>query len=114
LVIVPDVPGAQAAPAQSLTGVSADVVAQLKQVLAAAETVLNQAVATQTQDAETSVSLVKSRTVVNLAKQLPDLQSRLPQMADHAKIQMKQLGSDKAAQLQGLAQLKKDLGAISS
>lgn len=114
LVIVPDMPGVKAAPLPSLTGVSADVIAQLQQALAGAEAVLHQAVASQTQEAETSMSLVKNRAVINLVKQLPDLQPRLPQIAKQTKLQIKQLDSDKAAQLQGLAQLGKDLATLNS
>ena len=114
LVIVPDAPGVKAVPMQSLTGVSADVIAQLQQVLAGAETVLNQGVATQTQAAESSLSLVKNRAVINLVKQTSDLQPRLSQIADQTKIQIKQMDSEKIAQLQGLTQLIKDLGSLNS
>ncbi len=114
LVVVPDVPGVNTAPLSSVTGVSADVIAQLQQVLAAAGTLLNQAVTNQTQSAETSLSLIKNRAVINLVKPLPDWQPRLAQIASQTKIQMTQLNSAKTTQLQGLAQLGKDLGSLRS
>ena len=112
LVLVPDVPGVSAAPLQSLTGVGPEVAAQLKQALAGAKAVLTRSVASETQDAEASVSLVKSRELIKFVKQAPELQQRLPRIADQAKLQVKQIEAAKAAQLEGLAQLAKDLGSL--
>jgi hypothetical protein len=77
LVIVPDVPGVNASASQSLT-VSQEDVAQLKQALVDAKAVLEQSVTSETREIETSVSLVKSRELINLVKQAPELQQRLP------------------------------------
>jgi len=112
LVVVPDVPGVNAVPLASLPGVSTDLIAQLQQALASAGAVINKAVASQTQSAQTSLSLVKNRAVINLVKPLPDLQSRLAQIANQTKIQIQQMNSDKTTQLQGLAQLVKDISSL--
>jgi hypothetical protein len=112
LVLVPDVPGAQSAPLPSLTGAGPEVVAQLQQVLAAAKNVLEQAAASQAQDAATSLSLAKNRALVNAVKQAPALQSRLPEIANAIKAQTKQGAANNAAQLKGLKQLEKDLSSL--
>jgi hypothetical protein len=112
LVIVPDAPGVNATASQSLTGVSPAVVARLKQALADAKAVLERSVSSETREIETSVSLVKSRDLIALAKQAPELQQRLPQIAEQAKVQLKQIEATKTEQLQGLAQLEKDLGSL--
>jgi Phage Tail Protein X len=111
LVIVPDAPGVNASASQSLT-VSQEVVAQLKQALVDAKAVLEQSVTSETREIETSVSLARSRDLIALAKQAPELQQRLPQIAEQAKLQLKQIEATKAVQLQGLAQLEKDLGGL--
>jgi hypothetical protein len=112
LVIVPDVPGVKASASQSLTGVSPAIVAQLKQVLADAEAVLEGSVTSAAREIETSASLVKIRDLVALAKQTPELQQLLPQIAEQAKVQFKQVEATKTDQIQGLAQLEKDLGSL--
>jgi hypothetical protein len=112
LVIVPDVPGVHTAPLPSLTGPSADMIAQLELVLAGAKNVLRQAAASQAQESDASLSLVKNRALVKIVKQMPGLQSRLPEIADAVKAQTKQIAEDEAAHLKGLAQLKKDLSSL--
>jgi hypothetical protein len=112
LVIVPDVPGVHTAPLPSLTGPSADVIAQLELVLTGARNVLRQAEASQAQESDTSLSLVKNSALVKIVKQMPGLRSRLPEIADAAKAQTKQMADDEAAHLKGLAQLKKDLSSL--
>lgn len=114
LVIVPDLPGVKAAPLPSLTGVSADGMAQLRQALAGAETVLKRTAASQAQEAATSLSLVKSRAVINLVKQTPALKPQFSQLAEQTKVQIKLAAADQAATLQGLAQLGKDLAGLNS
>jgi hypothetical protein len=114
LVIVPDVPGVNTRPLPSLTGPSPDVIAQLELVLAGAKNVLRQAVASQAQESDTSLSLAKNRALVKIVKQIPSLQSRLPEIADAAKAQTKQMADDEAAYLKGLAQLKKNLSSLIS
>ena len=114
LVIVPDVPGVQTASLPSLTGPSADVIAQLERVLAGAKNLLRQAAASQAQESDTSLSLVKNRALVKVVKQTPGLQSRLSEIADAAKAQTKKMADDEAAYSKGLAQLKKDLSNLIS
>jgi hypothetical protein len=75
-------------------------------------TVLERSVTSATREIETSVSLVKSRDLVALAKQTPELQQLLPQIAEQAKVQLKQIETTKTEQLQGLAELEKDLGSL--
>lgn len=111
-VMVPDAPGVNAAASQSLTGVSPAVVAQLKQALADAEAVAERPVTSRTREIETSVSLLKSRDLIALAKQVPEPQPILPQIAEQAKVQLKQIEATNTEQLQGLAQLEKDLGSV--
>lgn len=112
LVVVPDVPGMDAARSQSLTDVSAELMAQLKQTLAAAKAVLEQSVENQKQAAEASAALVKSREMAALARQTPELQQRLAKIAEQAKARVKEIEAVKTVQLQGLAQLGKDLGKL--
>ena len=114
LVIVPDVPGVHTAPLPSLTGPSADVIAQLELVLAGAKNVLRQAASSQAQESDTSSSLAKNRALVKIVEKIPSLQSRLPEVADAAKAETKQMADDEAAHLKGLAQLKKDLSSVIS
>jgi hypothetical protein len=114
LVIVPDVPGVRTAPLPSLTGPSPDVIAQLELVLAGAKKVLRQAAASQAQESDTSLSLAKNPALVKIVKQMPSLLSRLPEIANAAKAQTKQMADDEAAYLKGLAQLKKDLSSLIS
>jgi hypothetical protein len=75
-------------------------------------TVLERSVTSATREIETSVSLVNSRDLVALAKQTPELQQLLPQIAEQAKVQLKQIETTKTEQLQGLAELEKDLGSL--
>jgi hypothetical protein len=90
------------------------MVKRLKSVLAAARTVIEQSAATQLQNADMTVSLVKSRELVALAKQTPDLKERLSEISDRAKLQANQLADDKKAQTQALDQLEKDLASLSA
>jgi hypothetical protein len=112
LVIVPNVPGVNAAAAQPVTAVSPDVIAQLKQALADANAVLEQSFASTTQEIETSVSLTKSRDLAALVKQAPELRTLMAQIAGQSKLQIKQIKAAKTAQLQCLAQLEEDLGSL--
>jgi phage tail protein X len=114
LVVVPDVPGIKAAPAQSIEGVSVEMMRQLKSALAAAKAVVEKSTAAQVEDAEASASLAKNRDLVALAKQTPELKQRLSQVVDQAKNQAKQIADDKKAQIQALTQLEKDLATLSS
>ena len=112
LVIVPDVPGVQTAPLPSLTGPSAGVIAQLELALAGAKNLLRQAAASQALESDTTLSLAKNRALVKIVKQMPSLQSRLPEIADAAKDKTKKMADDEAAYLKSLAQLKKDLSSL--
>jgi len=109
LVIVPDVLGLDPAP---LVGVSLEVVARLQQTLAGAKAVLDRSVETFAREAETSVSLAKSRAVINLVKQVPALRERRVEIGEQMKIQRKQMDADKKLQLQSLAQLGKNLDSV--
>jgi hypothetical protein len=113
LVIVPDVPGIKAAPAQSLGEVSAEMIRHLKRALAGAKALIEKSTAAQLQNAEASASLAKNRELVALAKQTPELKQRLSQIADQAKVEAKQVGDDKKAKIQVLGQLEKDLASLS-
>src|SRR5215472_14382763 len=114
LVVVPDVPGIKAAPAQSIEGVSVEMMRQLKSALAAAKAVVEKSSVAQVEDAEASASLAKNRDLVALAKQTPELKQRLSQVVDRAKTQAKQIADNKKAQIQALTQLEKDLATLSS
>ena len=96
----------------TLRGVSPTVVAQLKQVLADAGAVFERSVTSATREIETKVTLVKSRDLMDLTIQARELQQLLPQIAEQAKFQLKQIGATKKEQLHGLAQLEKDLGSV--
>lgn len=114
LVVVPDVPGIKAAPAQSIEGVSVEMMRQLKSALAAAKAVVEKSSVAQVEDAEASASLAKNRDLVALAKQTPELKQRLSQVVDQAKTQAKQIADDKKAQIQALTQLERDLATLPS
>jgi phage tail protein X len=115
LIIVPDVPGVNATTAlPSLTGVSADVVTQLQLSQTGAQTVLEQSASSQTQASQSSATLARNRAVAGLADLIPDLQTRLAQIVNQADIDIKQVAADRTTQLQGLAQLKTDLGSLAS
>jgi hypothetical protein len=114
LVIVPDVAGVHTVPLPSLTGPSADVIAQLELVLAGAKNVLRQAASSQAQESDTSSSLAKNRALVKIVEKIPSLRSRLPEVADAAKAETKQMADDEAAHLKGLVQLNKDLSSLIS
>ena len=66
------------------------------------------------QDAEATTSLAKDRELMALAKQTPELKERLSKIAEHAKLQSKEVAEDKQAQIQALGQLEKDLASFSS
>lgn len=111
LLVVPDVPGVStAAPPTAL--VNPAVLAQLKQALAAATTMLEQTAASETQAAQATLALTKSREVKSLAKEVPDLQTRLVHLADQTKTQLTQLEAAQATQRQGLALLASNLAAL--
>jgi phage tail protein X len=112
LVVVPDVPGIKAAPAQSLGDVSVEMIRQLKSALTAAKGVIEKSAAAQVADAEASASLARNRDLITLAKQSPDLKQRLSQIAERAKTFAKEVADDKNAQMQALSQLEKDLAAL--
>jgi DNA polymerase III delta prime subunit len=90
------------------------VIAQLELVLAGAKNVLRQAAASQAQESDTSLSLVKNRALVKIVKEMPSLESRLSEIADAAKTQTKKTADDEASYAKGLAQLKKDLSSLIS
>lgn len=113
IVVVPDLPGIKAAPAQSPGGVSPELVRYLKRVLAEAKTVVEKSAAARGEDAEASVSLTKDRELAALARKTPELKERLAQIVEQAKSQSKQIAEDKKAQIQALAQLEKDLTTLS-
>ena len=113
LVVVPDVPGIKAAPAQSIEGVSMEMMRQLKSALASAKAVVEKSTAAQVGDAEASAALAKNRDLVVLAKQTPELKQRLSQIVEQAKTQAKEVADDKKAQIQALGQLEKDLTGLS-
>ena len=111
-VIVPKVPGIQAAASQPAEAVSAAVVGQLKQVLVAAQAVLELSIASEKREIETSLSLAKSRDLVGLAIETPELRDLLAQVNEQAKLQLEQIAANQAESLQGLAQLEKELGSL--
>jgi len=113
LVIVPDVPGIKTVSAQSLGGVSAEMIGHMKRALAAARAVIEKSAASQLQDAEASASLAKSRELVGLAQQMPELKRRLSQIAERSEILAKQAADEKNAQVQALDRLEKDLASLS-
>ena len=113
LVVVPDMPGIKTAPAQSMGGVSVEMIRQLKSALTAAKAVIEKFAAAQAEDAEESASLAKNRDLVALAKQTPELKQRLLQIAEQAKTQAKEIADDKKAQIQAIGQLEKDLASLS-
>ena len=113
LVVVPDLPGIKAASVQSPGQVSPELMKYLKRVLAAAKAVVEKSAAAQSEDAEASVSLVKNRELAALARTTPELKDRLSKIVEQAKSQSKQVAEDKKAQIQGLAQLEKDLASLS-
>jgi hypothetical protein len=113
LVVVPDVPGIKAGPAQSLGDVSAEMIRHLQRALGDAKAVVEKSAAAQAEDAEASASLAKNRDLVALAKQTPELKQRLSQIVEQAKTQAKEIADDKKAQIQALGQLEKDLTGLS-
>jgi hypothetical protein len=114
VVIVPDVPGIKAAPAQSLGDVSTEIITHLKGVLAQAKAVIEESAAAQLQDAEASAAVAKNRELVALAKQTPELKQRLSHIAEQAKIQAKQVTDDKKAQMEALGRLEESLASLSA
>jgi phage tail protein X len=108
LVIVPDAPGTKPAVGQSLTGVSPAVVAQLKQALTDAGKVVKESVASETEEAQTSLTLVKDLKRFDIR----ELRNRQAQIAEQANLQLEQIKAAGAKQLRGLAQLQKDLGSL--
>ena len=114
LVIVPQMPGVKATASQPVEVVNAAVVEQLKQVLADAQAVLKNAVASEMQEVETSLALAKSRELIALAKETPELRDQLAQISEQAKLQLEQIATVKAESLQGLAELEKALGSLNS
>lgn len=114
LVVVPDVPGIKAAPAQSLGGVSVEMISQLKNALTAAKGVIEKSSTAQVADAEASASLARNRDLMALAKQSPDLKQRLSQIAERAKTLANEVADDKNAQMQALSQLEKDLASLAA
>jgi hypothetical protein len=113
LVVVPDLPGIKATPAQSPGGASPELVRHLKRVLSGAKAVVEKSAAAQSEDAEASVSLAKDHELAALARKTPELKDRLSQIVEQAKTQSKQVAEDKKSQIQGLAQLEKDLATLS-
>jgi len=114
LVVVPDVPGIKTASAQSPGEVSAEMISRLRSALVAAKRIIEKSAESQLQDAEATTSLAKDRELMALAKQTPELKERLSKIAEHAKLQSKEVAEDKQAQIQALGQLEKDLASFSS
>lgn len=113
LVIIPDVPGTKEAPTQSVGDVSAEMISRLRSALAAAKKVIEESADSQLQDAEATLSLAKDRELSRLAKQTPELKERMVRVIEEAKKQSSEVAEDKKAQIQGLAQLEKDLASLS-
>jgi Phage Tail Protein X len=113
LVIVPDVPGTKEAPAQSVGDVSAEMISRLRSALAAAKKVIEESADSQLRDAEATLYLAKDRELSRLAKQTPELKERMVRVIEEAKKQSSEVAEDKKAQIQGLAQLEKDLASLS-
>lgn len=113
LVIVPDLPGVKAAPAESPGDVTVEMIKYLKRVLAGAKAVVEKSAAAQSEDAEASISLTKDRELAALARKTPEFKERLSKVADEAKARAKQVADDKEARMQALGQLEKDLGTVS-
>ena len=111
LVLVPEVPGLAVTAEPSAAVVSGTAMERIKQVLAGAQAVAVKNFEAGTQEIEASVALAKSRELVVLAKEIPDVRTRLAQINEQSKAQLKQLEADQAEQLQGLAKLAKDLGS---
>lgn len=113
LVIVPDVPGTKEAPAQSVGDVSAEMISRLRSALAAAKKVIEESAESQLQDAEATLALAKDPELGRLAKQMPELKEHMARVIEQAKKQSSEVAEDKKAQIQGLAQLEKDLASLS-
>lgn len=112
LILVPDVPGVSLTAPQPAPLVSPELATQLNEALAQAKAVLEQSVASQTQKAENTATLVKKRELKEAAKQAAGLGERLAQIADRAKARIKEIQTIKTAQTKGLAQLQQDLDEL--
>ena len=112
LVIVPHIPGVPASASQPVEVINAATVEQLKQVLADAQAVLKNSVGSETGEVETSLALAKSRELIALAKESPELRGQLAQLPEQAKLRLQQIATNQKASLQGLAQLEKHLGSL--
>ena len=112
LVMVPDLPGVSPV-APPAAPIGPDVVAHLKQAVAGARAVLARAAAAEEQETVTTLDLAKSLAQMSLAKQAPDLQSRLPEIARLTKTRATEAAALNAAQSQALAALDAELDQLS-
>lgn len=112
LVVVPEMPGAETTTSQPASPVNENVAAEMKRALAAARTLLKNSSANQTEEAESSLELVKDRNLADLVKETPELRNRLAQITEQSKRQLEQIEGESAEKLQGLAQLEKDLRSL--
>ncbi len=112
LVLLPDLPGTSPFAPQAAAPVSSEVVAHLKQALAGAKAVLARAAASEAQDAATTLELAKSMGQMNVLKQAPGLQSRLPEIAKLTKSRATEAASLNAAQTQALIDLETELDQL--
>jgi len=109
LVLVPDLPGAAAAGPPTALALSPDMVAHLKRAVAGAKAVLERAAAAETEAAATTQELAKSLGQMNLGKQMPALQVRLPDLAKLAKARAAESASSTAVQVEALTTLAAEL-----
>lgn len=113
LVLLPDLPGTSPFAPQAAASVSPEVVAHLKQAVAGAKAVLARAAASEAEDAATTLELAKSMGQMNLVKQAPALQTRLPEIAKLTKSRATEAAALNAAQVQALAALAAELDQLS-
>ncbi len=112
LILVPDVPGVSSTAPQAAPLISPQLATLLTQALAEAKAVLEQSLASQTQEVENTVALTKKRELKEAVKQAVDLNKRLAQITNQAKARIKEVQTIKKAQIQGLAQLRQDLDEL--
>lgn len=110
LVVPPDAKISTAA--VSLPGLSAELITQLQTVLADASVVLENSIASQTETAKVSMALSKSRVVAKLLAAATGAKPDLKEIAAAAKLQLKTVQAENAAQLDGLKQLAKNLNSL--
>ncbi len=112
MILVPDVPGVSSTAPQAAPLISPQLATQLNEALAQAKAVLEQSAASETQEVENTVALTKKREFKEVVKQAVDLNKRLTQIADQAKVRHTQIPTIKKAQTEGLAQLQQELDKL--